>query len=146
MTQIWMNQVRPVAEQSMSLLDLPELLSLLYRCTFLSVVGHFVEDRHRMIPLQSSGSSMHTLLGGHSSLMRKDESNSLCQNPDFLIWVLGVGEVENEGDVEPALVRDLPSGRARRPLVCQAAVPNRVVSALALCDWVVQAESFGVCP
>lgn len=82
--QVLMNQVRSVAEKSMSLLDLPELLSFLYRYAFLSVVGHFVEGRHRMISLQSSGSSVHTLFGGHSSLMRKDESNSLCQNPDFL--------------------------------------------------------------
>ncbi len=57
------------------------------RYSTLTVVGHFVEGRHRVISLHSSGASTHTVPGGQSALLRQSESDALCSVPDFLNWV-----------------------------------------------------------
>jgi hypothetical protein len=64
----------------------PDLFVWVFRYATLTVVGHFVEGRHRQISLHASGAASHTVPGGHSALMRRDESNELCERADFLNW------------------------------------------------------------
>jgi hypothetical protein len=61
----------------------PDMFCFVFRYAVLTVVGHYVEGRHRMISLHGSGAASHTIPGGHSALLRKDETEALCKLPDF---------------------------------------------------------------
>ena len=65
----------------------PELFSFTFRYAVLTVVGHFVEGRRRLISLHGSGAASHTTPGGQSALLQQTESETLCNTPDFLNFV-----------------------------------------------------------
>ena len=77
-------QLSNFCEGGRGLHQFPDLCLFVFRYATLTVVGHFVEGRHRKISLHSSGASSHTVPGGQSALMRQDESMKLCQQNDFL--------------------------------------------------------------